>query len=494
MVSNIEIKELDLKFPTQKEETSKQLVRNLNKLDISSESVSTSSESELETGCEKCQFQTKFSQLEVKIDTIFSLASTLNSQNLEQSSQILYNMSESNLNFDSMQNTNCLGLVIKIVYDEWNELFEFFHLYKHNKLGDNMFSLFKNKKNFIQILQRRLLARKLGNQTIFNLIMSSNKTEVIFYILFDHTFYLNKYIIQSFKMDFDIASQPINLKNGKDLKIYELTRSITNYSTSFYEFLISKINGQTLNFIELNTVVLNDTKSVFSLSALTNLKENLNELAKRSFDEEQRQLCTSLGTAAALCEIYSIIFNFIDYFKIKSIFANKQFDELIHKISLNLLITLNNLTVNQRLNDKLCLKRYWLITMHFSLNKFFNSVTNRKREESIQSHDLIKLHACLIRNLSRKTTQKNKADISFVSLQEINFSKLLTKCAIFYSTQISKENNSTLKIVLQAMLNLSALSMKNKEIICHVNGSLLMLLSILRFINILLIVINLFLV
>lgn len=181
MASNVEIvKELNFKFSTPKQEYSRQLTKKLDKFDLSSESGTTSSESEFENGCEKCQFEMKFSNLEVKIDTIFSLASTLNSQNLEQNSQILYNMSESNLNFDSIQNSNCLQLVIKIVYDEWNEFFEFFHLYKQNKLEENMFSLFKNKRNFIQILQRRLLSRKLGNQTMFNLIISNSKTEVTY--------------------------------------------------------------------------------------------------------------------------------------------------------------------------------------------------------------------------------------------------------------------------------------------------------------------------
>ena len=146
------------------------------------------------------------------------------------------------------------------------------------------------------------------------------------------------------------------------------------------------------------------------------------------------------------------------------------------------MIILNNLTTNNKLNDQLCLKRYWLSTIYFSLGKsLISAIANQKKDDSVQPNDLIKLHACLIRNLSSTNSQNNKTDISSVTLQEINFSKLLTKCALFYSRKISKENNSTLKIILQAMLNLSALSMKNKENICNVNGSLQMLLNFLRF-------------
>lgn len=143
------------------------------------------------SGCTNCQsnlLERKFVQLEHKIDTIFSLASALNSRSLEQNSQALYQMSEAQENRTSMKNAQCLSLVVRISYDEWNELYEFFNLYKQRRLERNAFSLFKNKSTFIEILNRRLLSRRLANQTLSNLIPSTLVQKVLILFLLAKVF------------------------------------------------------------------------------------------------------------------------------------------------------------------------------------------------------------------------------------------------------------------------------------------------------------------
>lgn len=146
-------------------------------------------------GCTNCQsnlLERKFAQLEHKIDTIFSLASALNSRSLEQNSQALFEMSEAQENRTSMKNAQCLNLVVRISYDEWNELYEFFNLYKQHRLERNTFSLFKNKSTFIEILNRRLLSRRLANQTLSNLIPSTLVQKVLILFLLAKVFVSKK--------------------------------------------------------------------------------------------------------------------------------------------------------------------------------------------------------------------------------------------------------------------------------------------------------------
>jgi hypothetical protein len=82
-------------------------------------------------------------------------------------------------------------------------------------------------------------------------------------------------------------------------------------------------------------------------------------------------------------------------------------------------------------------------------------------------------------------------NVSLNNFNEFNFTHLLTKCMLIYSlkrtgtNQIDSHvmnqqqpNQSTLKSILNALLNLSSNSIENKSTICHVNGALTFLLDI----------------
>jgi len=432
--------------------------------DLSSDSskesaISSANSSSLLGSCTNCQstlLERKFSQLETKIDTIFSLASALNSRSLEQNSQTLYQMSELQENRASMKNANCLNLVVRIIYDEWNELFEFFSLYKEHKLNRSIFSLFKNKSTFIEILNRRLLSRKLACQTLSNLISS-------------------KFLPQN--------GQPSEQEVRKKLNVFNFIRKITEFNENYFSFIISHIDSHTLNSVEFNEELASSSANILSIQELTALNESLSELTKRSFDEEQRLYLIAFGGAHAICELFTILWNFVEYFKkisSKSSSSNVILNDVAHKLSLNSIIIISNLTINTDLNGELYGKRYWLISVHSSLNKLLNNLVFALKSgdiiESNLMHDLIKSHICLIRNLSYKPENVN----NFV-MNEVNFARLLAKCALVYSSKyLLKDRCLSLKIVLQGLVNLSTLSMINKESICNVKGMLQALVALLK--------------
>jgi len=213
------------------------------------------------TPCSNCQaslLQAKFAQLESKIDTIFSLASTLNSKHLEHNSQALFNLSSSSADcLDSMKNSRCINLVVRLIYEEWTELFEFFTFYTKSCLDKSALSLLSDKVCLLEVLNRRLLSRELANQTLANLV--------------DDT------------------------RASKKLRIYELIKKLNAFSQSFFSFLISRIDSQTLDSVAINDHVLVATTGLFSNDTLQSLNESLGELVKRSFDEEQRFYLGKLG-------------------------------------------------------------------------------------------------------------------------------------------------------------------------------------------------------
>lgn len=230
------------------------------------------------------------------------------------------------------------------------------------------------------------------------------------------------------------------------------------------------------------------------MNELVSLSEPLNELAKRSFNEKERLHLIEFGGAHAICELFTILWNFIEYFKNKNCFARPQnnllLNDTIHKLSLNSIIVLCNSTVSPDLVGELHHKRYWLITVYSCLNKLLNNlILALKRGDTVLSdsiHDLIKSHVCLISKLSYRSETINGFDnssfsSSYLAMNEVNFSKLLTKCAVVYSSKLLlKQRNLSLKIILQGLVNLSSLSMGNKESICNVKGSLKTLVNLLK--------------
>ena len=387
----------------------------------------------------------KLSQLELKIDVVYSLASTLNSRYLEQNSKILLDLSVRKQHCESMQTANCFGLITRIVYDEWNELYDFFELCKQDRV-DLAFSIFRNKRNFVDILRRRLESRKLANETVANLLTNSQAMDA----------------------------------TRKQAKIAETIRHLNKYSEGFLHLFITKIDGvkedEPFNFVALTEEALADS------SRLTELNNLIADLAKRSYDEQHRSHLIRLGGAHALSEILTIVWSFLD---------RPAWINIIYKLTLNAITALNNLTFSNKLsadlNNELCIRKYWLRTVHHCLNRLLNRLLENINEPPGLVHDLIKQHACLIRNLSYKLdgrhvqAEDDQNMSGLITLSEINFAKLLTKCGIVYASKhLIKEHCLNLKIILNALLNLSTLSMSAKEKICDVNGSLKMIASLLK--------------
>ncbi len=402
----------------------------------SKDSLILSTSTNTDSTCANCQatiLQEKFAQLETKIDTIFSLASTLNSKHLHHNSQALFNLSASSTDcLDSMKNSRCINLVVRLIYEEWNELYDFYDLFKQKRLEQSSFTLLSDRICLLEILNRRLLSRELANQTLANLIGVTN--------------------------------------TSKELRIYESIKKLNVYSHKFYSYLISRIDTQTLDCVYIEDHVMTSSLELFSCDTLNSLNENLNDLAKRSLDEEQRFYLCKLGGSQAICEFFTIICTFIKFIESSSI--ENQISKILNKLTLSSILVLNNLTASQSIGDQLCTRKYWLTSVFSFLTNLINkAVTNS--DNSTDIHDLIKTLVCLLRNLAASVNTKSSSSLI---LNQHNFPKLLTKLCLFYN--IHNQRPCNLKVSIQALLNFSTLSSANKEAICNVPDALSLFISL----------------
>ena len=400
-------------------------------------------------------------RIEKKFDSIYSLASMLNSRNLEQNSQILLNLTESFDYCQSMRDSNFMAILSQIIYDEWRELYEYLddqNLIENNKLDD--------------ICKLRLNARAKAKKAMSNIITASS---------------VNK-------------NSNNNNNNKSEMRIWDMLQIVNNFNESF----------------------LVDQSFLYDSIKLNELNEAISDLLKRSFDDQQKNYLINLGVLLGLCELIEIVWNFLNI---------EQFQEQFNRITLNSLIILNNLTMlNANLTLSICSRKFSLNGLYKCLEKCYliineklfsvdyvnyNKLTSRLCLQV--EFDIIKIISSLIKNLnsikSEESTQENitsssnnnnnnnnnKSNLHLANnnktnndqlkalainnFNEFNFCSLLTKCLLIYSIKrtsniINNLNQSTLKSILNALLNLSSNSIENKSIICNHNGALNFLLDL----------------
>jgi hypothetical protein len=399
-------------------------------------------------------------RIEKKFDSIYSLASMLNSRNLEQNSQILLNLTESFDYCQSMRESNFMTILGQIIYDEWRELYEYLddqNLIENSKLDD--------------ICKIRLNARTKAKKAMSNLIMNNSNN------------------------------------NRLELNVWDMLQVVNGFNESF---LVNKSFD-------------------YDLFKLNELNDAISDLLKRSFDEQQKNILINLGVLLGLCELIEIIWNFSNI---------EQYEEEFNKITLNSLIILNNLTMlNTNLTLSICSRRFSLNGLYKCLERCYliineklfsvdygnyNKLTSRLCLQI--EFDIIKIISSLIKNLNSIKSDESVPDnnnnknnnnnnnnaninnsinnkINFLSqnnsknnndqlktlainnFNEFNFCFLLTKCLLIYSIKrtsniVNNLNQSTLKSILNALLNLSSNSIENKSIICNRNGALNFLLDL----------------
>ena len=354
--------------------------------------------------------------LSQSVANVFSLASILNSRSLEQNSQILLSLTRSKESCIAMRQSNCISVLIRIIYDEWIELYDWFEIYKK----DTGLGLIETTK-LAEIMSRRLNSRKTSTKAIRNLI-------------------LNTISLDSSKTGENLK---LVLTSRKEAKIFDTIMVITNFNDSFFGLIFKKITTE-------NAI------SFYDALKLNELRDSINDLVKRSFDDDQRNILAEFGVVNVISELIEILWYFLDYFSDDS---NDLFFDSINKITIEAIKILNNLTfLNVDLKKTVCSRRFLLRSVFNCLLKCKNTII--KSNTNITS-DLVILICLLIRNLS--------SDEQI----EANFVAEFTEISIIYASDINGQiSQSTLKALLKTLIDMCANSMENKAVICNLNKAL----------------------
>lgn len=406
-----------------------------------------------------------FNEISFKVDTIYSLASILNSRNLEQNSQILFNLSKSQDSFVSMGKTNFINILKQIIYDEWTELYEWFDYYRHSISDQSSLCYTASNAQLFEIFTRRANARLQACQALQN-FLQINPTCSNISSSESTTFDISQNIL------FESNQTHLNEKN----KILLSVIAINEYNQKFYNSIIDFISSTSNN---------NETSSILSgltdMESIYKLRECVCDISKRSFNEQQRFILIDYGVFEAILELIEIFWNFIMYINqndkknfIDLSIPMNEYNEVLCFITLESIVTLSNLTFFNRISKNIFFSRkFSLISVFNCLNYsylYLSSINDSNCENNCNSNnnrtlinDLVKIISCLIRNVALNSP------IQIIQIiNEQNFVSLLTKCALIHQ----RLNKFTLKSILSTLVNLSNFSMENKEKICSVNQSI----------------------
>lgn len=357
----------------------------------------------------------------------------MNIRNLEQNSRILLDLSQSKENCDLLIKSNNGYVIIKIIYDEWHELYEYCLAHKQKSKSNLTFFLFENRLTLVNLLNRRMITRRLGQQSLNNLILNEYET--------DHS------------LDYKLNLNDIIFK-------------IIKFNETLFE---SIINGIKLN----STKLIPNQNDVFNLCKLELIHFVVNELNKQASVGIQRRLaCIKIGACQAICELIELVWLICDE-------NDKQLINSITDLTLNSTKFVNSLlsTANTNeliildVNSQLCQRRHWLNALYKCLYNQFNLEPNVT---------IINTIAILIKNLTTRLNDNfdffnQKLDdnsLALISFNEIKFAALLTRLLFIKSID--------LKSILNALLSLSLISFENKKDICNVMGSLELFIELLK--------------
>ncbi len=360
----------------------------------------------------------------------------MNVRNLEQNSRILLDLSQSKENCDILIQSKNSGLIVKLIYDEWNELYEYCSAFKEKSNSKLSFIVFDNRKNLFTLLSRRLIARRYAEQALNNLILNEYET------------------------------------NFCDMKIelMDLIFKLVKFNENILEHLIEHLK-------KTNTDVLLDA-DYFSPEKIQLIKHILEEMSKQSSVDVLRRLnLIELGGGHVLCELIELLWIFDELNVIDP-------DELF-QITLNCIRILNAFLVNTNnekkmldLTNQLCNRRHWLNTIYICLKKLLESESKKNNDLVNQASNLIKfISSSLNRSIDSNGNGKlDEKSLAIISFNEIKFAKLLTEHAVAND----RTDKELIKSILSSLLNLSSLSLENKRDICHVAGLLAFLTELLN--------------
>jgi hypothetical protein len=335
--------------------------------------------------------------------------STFNSCNLEQNSEILFNLVDGlEYNRSNLKTEKLTSLLVKIVYDEWNELYDFFD-YCSNRISSMNMTV--DVEKFNEIFQIRLKSRYNGFQALKRLIFSS-----------------------------------IESQSQQEVKMKEIFCELTIYNDNLLAYLINQLN--------ISTTKSDMVNFSFDLNPLDQL---LDDLMKRSFDSQQFNILIKLGVEHSLCETIEIIWYYL--YKMSS---QRDTKNLRDKVTFKMIIILSNALISSRnTSNTIYTRRLTKQALLNILKISFENQETRDENEKVEC-ELFKAITSVLNILSNK----KYANENFLKA----FIKPIVKCVLSYDHLTEEDLN--FKHSINTLLNISLLSIQIKRNICQVKGLL----------------------
>ena len=300
-------------------------------------------------------------RLDESVAHVFSLASILNSRSVEQNSQLLLSLTKSKESCTAMRQSNCMSVLTRIIYDEWTELYDWFDVYKRQQTNFRF-----DAEKLVEILNRRLHARKTSTKAIRNLILNTTS-------------------LDSTKTGENVK---LILTSRKEAKIFEAIAVISSFNDAFFSCIFKRIGDESF------TLSLEET--LFSALKLNELREIISELVKRTFDDAQRGILVEFGAVSAIAELLEIFWQFLGYFSVSDS-NDPLYGDMINKITIEALKILHNLTfLNAIMRKSACSRRYMLASIFNCLSKCKESIKSQNRHVT---SDLLIVICLFVRNL-----------------------------------------------------------------------------------------------
>lgn len=347
-------------------------------------------------------------KINIKIEKVNLVASLLNSSYIEQNSRIiqqLIDQTKDESNLDRVSGQIFSKILIEMVYDDWRELYE--QTSSNRPLDD---------PHLIEVLKSRLCSREASNKALTTLL--------------------------------DLFSVS---NSNKHAKILNSLKYINNFNSSVLSAVVNQTNV-----------------TEYTMSQVSGLSQVLNDLVKRSYDEEMVSYQVESGVLHSVCELVEIIWNLIDF--ITKGRENIELDINLCRITLDAFILVKNLN-----KPDLITSRFYLITAIYNcFNRSLQVKRKSDQDENLKSCNdtLSRLITCLLRTLysNKKAIQR---------LEQVDLIGLLIEYALLSSQQLATDS-ALLKSILLCLINFSSQSMKNRAKVCKANDSFVLINVILR--------------
>lgn len=367
------------------------------------------------------------------MEKMSSLASIFNSLNLEQNSQMILNLIKSTSNSDAHieQSTRdmYLKILIEMIYEEWHELYEWAQI-NHRNLNkqltisnysyDNnntqcpnstkLLCFKKNEEKLAEILQIRLNARATTVEA-FNQLISNGASN-----------------------------------NIKRIKIINCLTKLNDFNKSVLVKVASKKDN--------DQVKPSKCGDILELNELSKLKLVINDLLKRSYDEELAKIQIDIGVVHAICELIELVWNYL-YFLLNDLNKFANIWSILHKITLDAFMLVKNLNKIEIVST-----RFYSIMAIYNCLRRCLFIKSLPQTSSTNDDD----HLINVQTFMLKSIFTNKKILIKQKLEHFNFLDLLVKCLNVYSNQATYNDTqcSILKSTLTCVITICSNSMENK--------------------------------